>query len=92
MAAFNNIKVGFELRPCLVRYTKSDGKVYYHKAMFHRWVEYEDGYRVDRKGVEGLVEYEDGTVRRVSISLIKFLDPPHHDYYFGEEFDADNNQ
>lgn len=85
------IEVSEKLRPCLVRYTKSDGKVYYHKAMFHRWVEYEDGYRVDRKGVEGLVEYEDGTVHKVAISLIAFLDPPHHEYDFGEESDVGNN-
>lgn len=80
----NKIEVCEKLRPCLVKYNKTDGKTYYKKALFHKWVEYEDVTRIDRKGVKGLVEYEDGTVELMYISLIIFLDPQHSKYDFGD--------
>ena len=78
------------LRPCLIFDTKSDGKRYSEKALFHRWVEYEDPLAYQRKGVRGLVELEDGSMKDVAPSQIKFLDPEHGEYDFGIKEEDEN--
>lgn len=81
-----NVVINEELRPCLIFYTKSDGKRYSKKALFHKWVPFEnlfDPFCKDK--MKGLIEYEDGTMDYVWASTIKFLDPKHCLYDFGEE-------
>lgn len=77
MAAFNDIKIITQTRPCWV-----DGR----RAMFHRWTDsarpvkprgMEDDETADRfqlHSVHGLVEYEDGTMERVWPNTIRFAD------------------
>lgn len=77
MAAFNDIKITHQTRPCWV-----DGR----RAMFHRWTdsarpvkprgqEQEDAVdNFQLHSVHGLVEYEDGTVARVWPNTIRFAD------------------
>lgn len=80
----NNIKIEFELRPCMVTMVsnslwvadKEIGiKSNERKALFHKWVEYENRISLtDQKCVYGLVEYENGVVALVEPEKIRFLD------------------
>ena len=58
---YNGITIGFELRPCVAGTKKK-------KALFHRW--YEDPHA----GLVAVVEYEDGSVAKVTHKNIKFID------------------
>lgn len=81
----NKIEVREVLRPCMIGYVKSDAKKYYKKALFHRWVPFDnlfDPFCKDK--IKGLVEYEDGTMDYVWASNIRFLDPQHREYAFRE--------
>lgn len=98
MAALSsNIKIEMELRPCIVfpyEHIKTDGA----KALFHRWGEESRviGPSPLRGGHSGgsvhftvaIVEYEDGTVGKVSPECIRFLDSPHDQYEFIEREDT----
>ena len=55
------INISYELRPCLIGEKK-------RKALFHQWVS--DAYA----GSVAIVEYEDGSVARVTPKNIHFLD------------------
>lgn len=78
MRAVSEIKITTELRPCFV-----NGR----PALFHRWADSARPAKAYGKendesagyhqlhSVQGIVEYEDGTVDRVWPSVIKFL--PH---------------
>lgn len=78
-----SVNINFELRPCLVFNTKSNGKRYSKNALFHKWVDFENKYDpFEQNKVKALVEYEDGTVDTVYPSLIKFLDDKHSEYVF----------
>lgn len=80
----NNIKIEFELRPCMVTMVsnslwvadKEIGiKSNERKALFHKWVEYENRISLtDQKCIYGLVEYENGVVALVEPEKIRFLD------------------
>lgn len=80
----NNIKIEFELRPCMINIgreplwaaDKEIGiKSNERKALFHKWVEYENKISlIDQKSVYGLVEYENGEVALVKPEYIRFLD------------------
>lgn len=80
----NNIKIEFELRPCMINMisnslwaaNKEIGiKSNERKALFHKWVEYENKISlVDQKCVYGLIEYENGVVTLVEPEKIRFLD------------------
>ncbi len=87
MAALNDITIRTtEYRPCIVK-----GK----KALFHRWQtisqvvapSYMVGGHPGGQLTEtvGIVEYEDGTIGQPFPASIRFCDPPHKDFYFGEE-------
>lgn len=85
------MKIEIELRPCLVWNTKSDGKRHSKKALFHRWVEYDDKFDIWNKvKCRAIVEYEDGTIDDVCPSNVQFLDPRHSEYVFGKEEDREN--
>lgn len=58
---YNSITIGFELRPCIAGTKKK-------KGLFHRW--YEDPHA----GIVGIIEYEDGTVAKVTPKNIRFVD------------------
>ena len=80
----NNIKIEFELRPCMINIgcdslwavDKEIGfKSNERKALFHKWVEYENRISLtDQKCTYGLVEYENGQVTLVEPKYIRFLD------------------
>lgn len=80
----NNIKIEFELRPCMINMgsnslwtgDKEIGiKSNERKALFHKWVEYENRISLtDQKCIYGLVEYENGEVALVEPEKIRFLD------------------
>ncbi len=80
----NNIKIEFELRPCMITMVsnslwaadKEIGiKSNEQKALFHKWVEYENRISLtDQKCIYGLVEYGNGVVALVEPEHIKFLD------------------
>lgn len=80
----NNIKIEFELRPCMINMVsnslwvadKEIGiKSNERKALFHKWVEYENRISlIDQKCIYGLVEYENGEVNLVEPERIRFLD------------------
>lgn len=55
------LTIHYELRPCLIGAKK-------RKGLFHRWVE--DVHA----GSVGIIEYEDGSVARVTPKNIHFLD------------------
>lgn len=55
------ITISHELRPCLVGAKQ-------RRALFHQW--YPDSYA----GLVGVVEYEDGSVVKVTTKNIRFLD------------------
>ena len=58
---YNGITIGFELRPCIAGTKKK-------KGLFHRW--YEDPHA----GIVGIIEYEDGSVAKVTPKNIRFVD------------------
>lgn len=73
------MKVEMVLRPCYI------GK---RKALFHRWIESErDSYSMPPRKIqviEGLVEFEDGTLGFANINQIKFSDSKHMEYVWDE--------
>lgn len=58
---YNGITISFELRPCIAGTKKK-------KGLFHRW--YEDPHA----GIVGIIEYEDGSVAKVTPKNIRFVD------------------
>ena len=80
----NNIKIEFELRPCMINISRESFlvadkeigiKSNERKALFHKWVEYENRISLtDQKCIYGLVEYENGEVALVNPEYIRFLD------------------
>ena len=70
--ASGNLKMSFELRPCLV-----NGK----KALFHTWEHYSVG---DIKNVAGIIEAENGQVIKVNPTSIQFIDNKIENYCFNE--------
>lgn len=94
MERFKKLTIREELRPCLVFGLDPAGKRYdkrlNKKAMFHRWIEMNDINSFAGKTIKALVEYEDGTLSLVNYSLVKFSDPQHKEYYFGEEAENGN--
>ena len=75
-----------EKRPCIV-----NGK----NALFHRWSDraeiIEPALAIGghsggvMKWTVGIIEYEDGQVSEALPRNIKFLDPPHYEYFEREE-------
>lgn len=78
MAQIAEVKIGFELRPCLVGAKKV-------KGLFHQW--YEDPHA----GIVGIIEYEDGHVAKVTPKNIQFLDSAGKfaGYCWGDETEDD---
>lgn len=73
----NTINIEYKLRPCLIFNTNVNGERYSNKALFHRWVDYTPTNIYDNDRARAMVELEDGTIKMVPPSLIKFLDPTH---------------
>lgn len=95
MAAFENVTITQELRPCWVR-----GK----RALFHRWTdsarpvapkglpEVETDLRYQLWHVHGVVEYEDGTLDRVWPYEIQFAENPVFKEYAWERMEAERDR
>lgn len=79
------IKIKHNLRPCLIFNTNSNGERYSKKALFHRWVDYTPVNIYDNDRARAMVELEDGTIKMVPPSLIKFLDPSHCEFDWRDE-------
>lgn len=72
MAAFGDIEIKMEVRPCYVENKK---------ALFHSWIRkknllYNDEY------IMALVEFEDGSLEEITYNKIKFIDNKHKEYNF----------
>ena len=73
MASFNDIEIKQELRTCYI-----NGK----KALFHLWIKKKD--ILANEYIDGLVEFEDGTVEEVRANNIRFCDNKMKEYVFKE--------
>lgn len=79
----SSIRLANIVRPCLAM-----GK----RALFHTWVEVSTVHRaVSRSDVTGIMtdvyglcEFEDGTVKKIKVSDIKFLDKPMRGYVYDQ--------
>lgn len=87
----STINIEPKLRPCLIFNTNSNGERYSKRALFHRWVDYRNPFDLyDNDRARAMVELEDGTIEMVPPKLIKFLDPRHIEYDFGEKDSVDD--
>lgn len=103
VALDGKITIEKELRPCIVTFchlkigsSKNEFISEKRKALFHTWVYdsvrfNEEHVKGNETSVFGMVELENGTLRKVPFQRIQFVDNAMSEYSFSEMEDSNGN-